>query len=145
MKTVSVRVRSTKISIDKLWQIMIDIEKYPQRVKFVRSTTVYGKIEEGAVWDDTTTILWFPLRLKHVITDFKKNSEYSFDLPLHFGGWMRQRYTLKEESSKAVIITGTITYDLGNPVLNVVFSSLLGMRLKNMLESSVQFVDGEVI
>ncbi len=144
MKSVSITVRTKKQAIDKVWDLLTDIEKYPKRVKYVKKVTVYGT-SEGSVWDDTTTILWVPMKMKHTITTLRKNKEYSFDIPLYFGGVMKQKYVLRQEDRESVIIKASITYTLGNRFFNQTIGKLLNKRLKNMLESTVQFVDGEVL
>jgi uncharacterized membrane protein len=141
---MSITVRSTKVPVEKVWEALIDIEKYPERVKFVKKVKIYGQ-GEGSRWDDTTTILWFPLTLKHTITALKKNKEYSFEIPLSSTGVMRQKYLIRQDNGEGVIVEGTISYDLGNKLLNMTLSPILKKRLRNMLESSVRFIEGEVI
>lgn len=143
MRSVTLTVRTEKHAIDEVWDLLTDVEKYPQRVRYVKQVKVYGR-GEGSRWDDTTTILWVPMKMKHTVISLRKNKEYSFEIPLYPGGGMRQKYTLMQGGRKSVIIKANITYTLGNRFFNGVFGGLLNKRLKNMLESTIQFVDGEV-
>ena len=143
MNIISVRVRTKNKDIDKVWSILTDIKSYPKRVKFVKKVDIYGK-SAGSKWDDTTTILWVPMKMKHTVIAFQKNKEYSFEIPLYFGGKMKQEYKLIKEGSQGVVIKGIVSYTLGNRFLNKTIGVLLNRRLRNMLLSSVQFVEGEV-
>lgn len=142
MRTLTITARSKNIPLEKAWDLVTDIEKYPQRVKYVKKVKSYGT-GIGSQWDDVTTILWIPLRMRHTVKSIEKNKEYSFVIPLHFGGYMEQKYTLSWEDDKS-ITRALIKYDLGNKFLNATIGSILKKRLKNMLISSFQKTGGEV-
>lgn len=144
MKTVRITACSTKISLENAWNLITDIEKYPQRVKYVKKVKVYGR-GVGAFWEDITSILWIPIKIQHTITAYKKNKEYSFTIPLSFGGRMTQKYMLLKENPKKIIVKGLITYDLGSKILNDTIGTILKPRLKKMLISSLQGVGAEII
>ncbi len=144
MKTVNVVAQTKNLSLDSAWKLITEIEKYPQRVKYVKKVKVYGA-GVGSQWEDLTTILWIPLTMRHTITSFKKNEEYGFTIPLSFGGVMKQNYIISKEKRDAVTIKGSITYDLGNKFLNNTIGSILNRRLKKMLLSSIRNIDGEVL
>jgi ribosome-associated toxin RatA of RatAB toxin-antitoxin module len=141
MKKLKVAGRSKNISIEKAWQIVTDIEKYPQRVKYVKKVEIYG-IGEGSQWDDITQILWIPIKIRHTVTSAIKNKEYEFSIRLYFGGTMKQKYTLSKENQET-IIQGIIIFDLGNKLINNTLGVILKHRLKKMLVSSFQIFGGE--
>lgn len=144
MKTVKVETQTKNLSLEKAWELITDIEKYPQRVRYVKKVKVRGA-GVGSQWEDLTTILWIPIKMQHTITSFKKNKEYGFTIPLSFGGIMKQNYIISKEKQNAVTIKGSITYDLGNKFLNNTIGSILNRRLKKMLLTSIRNIDREVL
>jgi hypothetical protein len=144
MLTVTVSARSKDLSLDKAWKLLTDIEKYPQRIKYVKKVVVHDT-GVGSQWDDITTILWIPLKMPHTVISSKKNREYSFEVPLLFGGIMKQKYCLSSESATSTLIYCSITYDLGLKILNRTIGLILKRRLKSMLESSLEKFGGEII
>lgn len=143
MKTINITLHLKNMPLNKAWDMITDIEKYPQRVKYVKKVKVYGA-GLGSEWDDVTTILWIPMRMRHTVNSLIKNKEYGFTIPLYFGGTMVQKYTLSEKDHESVI-NGSITFDLGNKILNAALGPILENRLKNMLISSFQKTGGEII
>lgn len=142
MKKLKIAARSKNISIEKAWEIVTDIKKYPQKVKYVKKVEVYG-VGEGSQWDDITQILWIPIKIRHTVTSVIKNREYVFAIRLYFGGVMKQKYTLSKENNET-IIQGIITFDLGSKLINNTLGVILKHRLKKMLISSFQIFGGEV-
>lgn len=136
MNTIKITLQSKNLTLEKAWKLITEIEKYPQKVKYVKKVEIYGE-GVGSKWDDTTTILLIPLKMRHTITSWDKNKEYSFNIPLYFGGYMKQKYILSQKD-KIVIIEGLITYDLGNNFLNKTIGAILSRRLKTMVLSSFE-------
>lgn len=142
MKTIKITLHSKNTPLEKTWRILTDIEKYPRRVKYVKKTKIYGT-GIGSRWDDITTILWIPMRMRHTVKSFDKNKEYSFIIRFLANGHMEQKYEISQKDGTA-IIQALVTYDLGNKLLNMTLGSILEKRLKNMLVSSFQKTGGEV-
>ncbi len=143
MTTITVTALSKNITLEKAWEFLTDIEKYPQRVKYLKKVKIYGT-GKGSRWDDITTILWIPLKMRHTVTAYEKYHHYCFELPLFFGGTMKQEYLLSEKNRNDTIIKSTITYDLGNKFLNNTIGTILKYRLKKMLESSIKNTGAEI-
>ncbi len=135
-------MHSKNISLEKAWDLITDIEKFPQRVKYVKKVRVFGT-GVGSEWDDITTILWIPMRMRHTVKSFDKNKEYSFIIRFLSNGHMEQKYAISQKDGKS-IIQALVTYDLGNKLLNMTLGSILKKRLENMLVSSFQKTGGEV-
>lgn len=135
-------MHSKNISLEKAWDLITDIEKFPQRVKYVKKVKVFGT-GVGSKWDDITTILWIPMRMRHTVKSFDKNKEYSFIIRFPSNGQMEQKYTISQKDGES-IIQALVTYDLGNKLLNMTLGSILKKRLENMLVSSFQKTGGEV-
>lgn len=143
MRKIKVTMQFGNHPLEKLWNLITDIEKYPQRVKYVKKVKVHGT-GLGSKWDDITTILWIPMRMRHTVNAFNKNKEYGFIIPLRFNGYMEQKYTLFRNDEKS-IVEGVVKFDLGNKILDKVLGSVLKKNLKTMLESSFQKQGGEII
>lgn len=135
-------MHSKNISLEKAWDLITDIEKFPQRVKYVKKVKAFGT-GVGSEWDDITTILWIPMRMRHTVKSFDKNKEYSFIIRFLSNGYMEQKYAISQKEGKA-IIQALVTYDLGNKLLNMTLGSILKKRLENMLVSSFQKLGAEV-
>ena len=145
MNTVEVTMQINRLTLDEIWDILTDIEKYPQRVKYVKKVKIRGELKEGTCWEDTTAILWIPQKMTHTITSFKKNKEYSFSVPLYFGGIMTQTYQISTGQQKATLIKGTISYDCKNKFANRLTKIILNPKLKDMLESTFKSFDGNIL
>lgn len=143
MTTTEVIVHTKKIPLEQAWDIITDIDKFPQRVKYVKKVKVFGT-GIGSEWDDITTILWIPLQMRHTVKSFNKNKEYSFIIRFHPGGYMEQKYSLSQKDQGS-IIQALIKFDLGNKFLNTTLAPILKKRLRNMLTSSFQKLGGEIV
>ncbi len=144
MKRVEVIARFRKMSIEAVWQILTDVEKYPQWVCFVKRVRVYGT-GEGSRWDDVTVIAWIPLTMRHTVISCKNNKEYTLILPLYFGGHMKQEYTLSRDNDGYSLLKALITYDFGNKFLNNMVGVILNPRLRKMLETSFCNIGAEIV
>jgi len=142
MKPIKITMHSKNISLEKAWDLITDIEKFPQRVKYVKKVKVFGT-GVGSEWDDITTILWIPMRMRHTVKSFDKNKEYSFIIRFLSNGYMEQKYAISQKDGKSTI-QALVTYDLGNKLLNITLGSILKKRLENMLVSSFQKTGGTV-
>lgn len=143
MTTTRVTVDAKNIPLEKAWEIITDVEKFPQRVKYVQKVKVFGE-GVGSEWDDITTILWVPQKMRHTVTSLKKNSEYAFIIHFLAKGSMEQRYTISQKDQGS-IIQAFIKFDLGNKFLNKTLGPILKNRLENMLVTSFQKLGGEII
>ncbi|MBU3978980.1 hypothetical protein KJ980_04995 [Patescibacteria group bacterium] len=142
MITIKITGHSNKIDLETAWNKIIDIEKYPQRVKYVKKVKVHNT-GLGSKWDDITTILWIPIKMRHTVNYLQKNKEYGFKVYMYFGGCMEQKYTLSQKDKK-LIIHALITFDLGNKLLNASLGFVLKKRLRNMLISNFKKNGAEI-
>ena len=126
---------NTELSREALWRILADISQYPYHVTFVKDTILYGITRVGTNWDDITTILWVPLRMRHIITTMDQHRAFAFDLILPLGGTMRQEYVLHDVANETVLIV-SVHFDLGNKLANVVVGPLLERRLRRMFSDT---------
>ena len=46
---------------EEVWEIFEQVEYYPFRVPFMKSSEIDRKLAKGVVWYDVTSILYFPI------------------------------------------------------------------------------------
>jgi len=127
------------IPLNSLWDLLTNIKIYPKNVKYVKSVKISGPLKVGKEWEDITTILWIPMRVKHVTAEVVRNKKLSLEVLLPFGGKMLQSVNLEGDNQNCRI-WGGINFDLGNPVFNLIIGPILKKRLQTMLLSTVEKV-----
>lgn len=132
------------IPLNSLWDLLTNIKIYPKNVKYVKSVKISGPLKVGKEWEDITTILWIPMRVKHITTEVVENKKLSLEVPLPFGGKMLQSVNL-EGGNQNCRIWGGINFDLGNPVFNLIIGPILKKRLQTMLLSALEKVRNEQV
>lgn len=137
MRTAKVEAE-LNLSEEELWQLFIDISNYPKYIKFVQKTELKSeKLIPGAIWYDWTTILFVPMKIKHIVVSVKPRSEIGFDVTLIFGGIMQQRFSFSGDSNRT-LIKGQISFDLKNNFMSKILGGFLQKRLQEMLEGSLE-------
>ncbi|MDE2589982.1 MAG: hypothetical protein KGL95_10005, partial [Patescibacteria group bacterium] len=71
MKTITVE-KTFPVSRQQGWEMLADISNYPRFVPFITDAMLPGALEEGAVWHDTTNILWVTQRVAHLVQVVEK-------------------------------------------------------------------------
>jgi len=122
----------TKLSQKDLWKVLTTTEDYPKWCKYCKLSTPTD-IKEGAIFHDVTTLLWVPIRTKHIITKVKHHEELHFFSPLQGGGklWNKNYFTDKGNHR---LMTTEISFDLGNPFYNYTIGYLLKKRWLKLLK-----------
>ena len=130
---------SSKIDVskEKFWEVLTKIEDYPKYVKFMQSAKLFNGVKVGAKWEDTTRILLIPVRIMHRTTSFREKEEISFEVDLPLGGKMLQQIKIEGENS-TTRVQGEVSFDLGNPLFNFLFGPILQMRIRQMLEGTLE-------
>ncbi len=137
MRTASVEA-DLNLSKDKLWELFTNISNYPKYIKFVQKTELKGnELVPGAIWYDWTTILFVPMKIKHIVVLVKSQSEIGFDVPMVFGSLMQQRFSFFGDSNKTMV-KGKISFDFKNGLLDKILGPILQKRLQEMLEGSLE-------
>lgn len=143
MTTIKITIFYKNTPPKKTWDMITNIEKYPQYVKFVKKVKLYGT-GIGSQWDDITTILWLPLKMHHTVNSFLENKEYGFIVHLPIGGYMEQKYTFSQKD-QGTSIQALVTYDFENKFFNATIGSILKGRLENMLISTFRKTGAEIL
>lgn len=139
MRKVSLEVKYP-IPIQTFWQQVVDINNYPKYFKYMQSAKLLGSAEVGAQWEDLTTILWLPMKIKHKITKLDENKEIAFEVALPTGGEMYQKMVLEGDNGVTKVF-GEIKFELGNKWIDFFLGPILEMRLKKMVSSAYESIN----
>jgi hypothetical protein len=126
MRKILVRSKSKTLSQKDLWKTMTTLEDYPNWCKFCIKM-IPAKLEEGAEYHDITTLLWIPLKIKHVVIKIEPHNEFHTYVPLPGGGQMWQKFNFSHDGEKAVLLS-EITFDLGSRIANATVGHILEKR-----------------
>jgi len=139
MRTFTITATSPA-SVDLVWKYYSSIHNYPAYVPFLKKIIMTDPVAEGSYWEDVTVILWIPMTIPHIITSLKPQQEISFTMTLPFHGTMSHVYGVKKHGEGSRVQC-TITFDLGNPVINFLLGALLERRLRYMVTSILQTIE----
>ena len=132
MRKILVKSTSKTLSQKDLWDVVTALEKYPTWcktcIKMIPTT-----LEVGAIYHDITTLLWVPLKIKHVVMKMEPHKEIHIFLPLPGGGKMWHKFMLQQKG-KEVLLISEITFDLGNKLKNATVGYLLEKRWIELIE-----------
>ncbi|MDP2720992.1 MAG: SRPBCC family protein [bacterium] len=122
--------------VDAVWSVITRVEDYPSYIRHVYKVEWSESLEVGSEWFDWSTIIFVPLRLKHVVVKMEPNKELVFFMPLPFGGKMNQLFTISQNGSGTKIRV-EINFDLKQPILNQIVGPILTRRLFIMMISTL--------
>ena len=142
MKTLSLS-KKFHASKEQSWELLSNIEAYPQFVPFIRNVTLSGPLEEGMIWFDTTTLLWISQRVSHKMEIVKEYEQLVFSVPI-IGGVVTEAYQISSEGDKT-IITMNISVHMKHWVLEETFGRILLSRFHNMLTKTLENLDKQLL
>jgi len=122
--------------VDTVWSVITKVEDYPSYIRYVHKAEQPESLKVGSEWFDWSTIIFVPLRLKHIVVKMEPNKALVFFMPLPFGGEMNQLVTIKQYGS-GTKIRAEINFDLKHPILNQVVGPILTRRLLIMMNSTL--------
>ena len=131
MRDMLFQSKSKTFSKEAMWNRMITLEDYPKWWKFCKSVT-YTEIKEGAIYYDVTTLLWIPIKIKHIVTKIKPYEELGLFLTLPFVGRMWFTLDFKQQGKDAMMNT-EIKFDLGNKFYNATVGYVLEKRWEDLM------------
>lgn len=141
MRKIRVEARSTTLSQKDLWKIVTTIENYPKWCKFCQRILVAPpELVEGTSWVDITTLLWIPLKAKHIVTKIKPFEEFHVFLPLSGGGKMWFQFDFKQKGEHSYM-TSEVTFDLRYKLINATVGYILEKRWKQLMEHGFPGLD----
>lgn len=118
----------------------MDLKKYPKFIHYQHAVFLLGPLKEKTVWYDLTTVVWFPILVKHTISKIEEKKCIAFDIPFPFGGYNHETITIVKKNEKTEI-RGRLEFDLGNKFVDRVFGDLLERRFQIMLEQSIKNIE----
>ena len=123
-------------SVDAVWSVITEVRDYPSYIRYVYKVEWPESFKVGSEWFDWSTIIFVPLRLKHIVVKMEPNKALVFFMPLPFGGEMNQLVTIKQYGS-GTKIRAEINFDLKYPILNQIVGPILTRRLLIMMNSTL--------
>jgi hypothetical protein len=117
------------------WEIIENINSYPNLVKFMEKAWLRGPFQVGSHWYDITSILWIPIIIDHKIVSIEKGKEVRFEIDLPFKGKMLQRLSLVEGKSLELEISFSLPKWLDQAI-----GPLLERRVKEMIVGTIENV-----
>lgn len=124
------------ISVNQAWQLFNDAGNYPRYVKFLKKVTFTSPIEVGSHWQDTTTILFLPLKFNHEMLVIRPKEEFSFKVLIPQGKLI-QSYFLKPNGAGTNVLV-TISFGFSNLIIEKLIGPVLKSRLETMLTETAK-------
>ena len=98
------------------------------------------KMEVGAAYHDITTLLWIPLKIKHVVTKMEPYKEFHIFIPLPGGGKMWHKFKFLQEGDIGVMMS-EVSFDLGNKFINATVGHVLEKRWMQLIKQGFPGLD----
>lgn len=132
-------VHSTRVNLNpqELWSMLTNIEQYPKYIKYMQSSRLHGKFDVGNHWTDISTVMFYPMNVKHEIINIKEGREVAFLIKLPLGGKIVQKGVI-EDRGKYISLKLEATIDLGHPLVDLLVGSILQKRTKKMFKGSLK-------
>lgn len=129
---------------EDIWKLIMDLENFVKSVKFVKKATILKSVKEGMEFYDVTTILWFPIRIKHKILTIKKNEKFVMEAYFPFkNGKMLQTIALKDMGNYSKIKVD-IEFNINFPFFDIILGPILEMRLKQMIMETIKNIENQM-
>ncbi len=134
MRKIKMQARSSTLSQKDVWKIMTTIEDYPQWCKFCKKMLIDDtNLKEGTIFHDITTLLWIPLKIKHIVTKIEPYEKLHYLLELPRGGKMWHKFGFRQQD-KITYMTIEITFDLGNSLKDATVGYVLEKRWLQLID-----------
>ena len=131
MRKVTVR-RATKLSSKKIWSLIINLNNYPNHVKFLKKIEFEKPLSMGSSFSDITTIAYIPIKIAHEVDIYEENKRIGFFVKMPLFGFMKQRVEIEDKGLER-IVNLTVEFDFQNKLLDIIFGKFLEKRVKEML------------
>lgn len=120
-----------------IWEIVENVATYPKYVKFMHKAKISGPFEAGSSWTDLSTVLVFPLLVKHKITKVEEGKRAVFLIKMPFGGRIIQEIGL-EPIKNGTKIRISADINLGNKLMDILLSGFFKRRTRVMLVRTLE-------
>lgn len=132
-----VHARDVEVDPKALWSLITNVEDYPRYIKYVHASEMNGQFDVGNKWSDITTVMFYPLNVKHEIIDIKEGKEFTFLIRLPFKGKIVQKGII-EDKGDYVSFQLEATIDLGHPLIDLLLGPILEKRTSQMLRAILE-------
>lgn len=132
-------VHSTRVKLtpQELWTMLTNIEQYPKYIKYMQSSRLHGKFDIGNHWTDISTVMFYPMNVKHEIINIKEGREVVFLIKLPLGGRIVQKGII-EDRGKYISLKLEATIDLGHRLIDLTLGPILEKRMSKMFRGSLK-------
>lgn len=120
-----------------IWEIVENVAGYPKYVKFMHKAKISGPFEAGSSWTDLSTVLVFPLLVRHEIMKVEKGKRAVFTIKMPFGGWIIQEISL-EPIKKGAKIRISANINLGNKLIDAILGAFIEKRTRAMFAGTLE-------
>lgn len=127
-----VHVKDVEVHPKELWSLITNVEDYPRYIKYMQRSELNGQFELGNKWSDISTVMFYPINVKHEIIDIKEGKEFTFLIRLPFKGKIIQKGII-EDKGDYVSFQLQATIDLGHPLIDLLLGPILEKRTSEML------------
>lgn len=135
MKVVS-RSQTFPVPIEKGWDLLCDVERYPRFVPYIWDVKADGPMRKGMVWYDRTSILGVHQHVAHHVDTVKKNKQLVFFVPV-LCGKVTEDFRL-ESVGLGTKVTMTISVTLHPGIVEETVGRILITRFGMMLEKTFE-------
>lgn len=131
----------TKEELEKIWKLIMDVEKIFKLAKFVKKVSIKEPIKEGVKFYDVTGILWIPIPILHKITTIKSHEKFIMEVDLPFKSGKMFQIFLVKDAGKYREIEIEIKFNIDFPVFDIIFGYILEIRLKQMIRETFKNIE----
>ncbi|MDO8486776.1 MAG: hypothetical protein Q7S45_00570 [Candidatus Curtissbacteria bacterium] len=126
----------------RLWQIASNVSNYPRYFKYVHFVKAPGSFEVGSSWWDISTILYFPIKVKHKIVKIVPNKEVKQEINLPFGGEIIQNINITSVGDKTKVKIKVLICQ--NTFMDFFFGRVIEVRTQAILLGALERVQREI-
>ena len=118
--------------LDKTWYMFSQVENYPAYLKYCIQAVLEGDFKEGAYWYDWTTVVYFPLKIRHKITKVSYHNELRYLIKNPFLT-IEQTINFKDLQTRTKVNI-SFKIDFTNSLLEKVFGPVVYRRNTEVIE-----------
>lgn len=120
----------------QLWNLVENISNYPKYIKYVKYAWPSGPFEKGSAWIDFSTIIFFPVPVKHEILEVICGEKAVYLIRMPFKGSIIQEIYLKGNKN-GVEFKIKANINMVNKFADFLLGRLIEKRTYEMFNKSV--------
>lgn len=119
----------------EIWELIENVKDYPKFIKFVKYAWLGGPFNNGSKWTDITTIIFFPILVRHEILEVMEKEKAVFKIRMPFNGSIIQTVNIKPIKI-GVEFKIAVAINMGNKIADMIFGKFIEKRIYEMLNES---------